>query len=279
MRWNVSAAVVCLVLVLSGCANPLDRPSSSAKVPTGCGECTAEVADLVAELTSSDAVLDVRGTRRTTTGSGFLGIGVDLDGDDVVSADLDALFDGVAETAWRSGVTPLDTLSVSGVLRNGYAETVAYDFGADRAAFEKRWGARPKGSDWTPVPDEADESDGLVGCEVDGCHDLFRGVARDASALPGVTAVLSSAYARDTPTNASSADVDVESDGTVAVDDLAEQVAEIVWRSTISPIDAISVTVETPDGGFPDDVTFQIDPDHGRDHERLQEMWGPRPVG
>lgn len=275
MRWNVSAAVVCLLVALTGCANPLDQQPSSAKVPTGCGECATQVADLVAELESSAAVLDVRGTRRTTTDSGFLGIGVDLDGDDVVSADLDALFDGVAEAAWRSGVTPLDTLSVSGVLRNGYAETVAYDFGAERAAFEEKWGERPEGSDWTPV---SEESDDLVGCEVDGCRDLFRGVARDASALPGVTAVLSSAYARDTPTNGSSADVDVEADGTVAVDDLAEHVAEIAWRSKISPIDYIRVTVETPGGGFPDDVTFQIDPDNGRDHDRLEQMWGPRPV-
>ena len=275
MRWNVSAAVVCLCVVLTGCANPLDKPASSAEVPTGCGECTTEVADLVAELTSSGAVLDVRGTRRTTTSSGFLGIGVDLDGDDVVSADLDALFDGVAEAAWRSGVTPLDTLSVSGMLRNGYAETVLYDFGADRAAFEEKWGARPKGSEWTPVSDEPDD---LVGCEVDGCHDLVREIARKASALPGVDAVVQSAYVRDTPTNGSAADVDVKADGTVAVDGLAEQVAEIVWRSEVSPIDYISVTVEMPDGGFPDTVTFQIDPDNGRDHDRLEQQWGPRPV-
>lgn len=276
MRWNVSAAVVCLLVVLTGCANPLDKEPSSAQVPTGCGECTTEVADLVAELESSDAVLAVRGTRRTTTSSGYLSLGVDLDGKDVVSADLDELFDSVAEAAWRSGVNPLDTLSVSGTLRDGYAETVIYDFGADRASFEKRWGARSRGSEWTPVSGQDDD---LEGCEVDGCHELMRDIARAAADLPGVRAVVRSAYVSDSPTNASSADVDLVADDAVTVEELAEQVAEIVWRSKVGPIDLISVTVETPDGGFPDEVTFQIDPDHGRDHDRLEQMWGPRPAG
>jgi hypothetical protein len=91
--------------------------------------------------------------------------------------------------------------------------------------------------------------------------------------------VVRSAYVSDSPTNASSADVHVKADDTVVVDDLVDQVAEIVWRSTVAPIDLITVQVETPDGGFPDSVVLQIDPDHGRDHDRLEQMWGPRPAG
>jgi hypothetical protein len=276
MRWNVSAAVVCLLVVLTSCTNPLDEEPSSAKVPTGCGECTSEVADLVAGLESADGVRAVRSAERTTTSSGYLSLGVDFDGKDVVSADLASLFDAVAEAAWSSGVNPLDTLSVGGTLRNGYAETVVYDFGGDRASFEERWGKRPPGSDWTPVSGDDDD---LEGCEVDGCPELMRDIARKASALPGVEAVVRSAYVSDSPTNASSADVHVKADDTVVVDDLVDRVAEIVWRSTVAPIDLITVQVETPDGGFPDSVILQIDPDHGRDHDRLEQKWGPRPAG
>ncbi|WP_374455271.1 hypothetical protein [Nocardioides sp.] len=275
MRWNVSAAVVCLLVVLTGCTNPLDKEPSSARIPTGCGECEDEIAALVDEVQAIDGVEAVRSTRRTTRGVpvAYLTVGVDLTGKDVVSADISAVTDAVAEAAWRSDVSPLDVLSLGVTLRNGYEESDSYAFGADRTTYEQRWGERPSGAEWSPVQ----EDDDLEGCEVDGCTELFRDIARDASALPGVTAVLRSAYGSDTPTNASSAHVELRAD---EVDDgLVEQVAELVWRSEADPLDLISVTVETPEGGFPDTVTFQIDPDHGRDHERLEQMWGPRPTG
>ncbi|MDR7255237.1 hypothetical protein J2X46_004239 [Nocardioides sp. BE266] len=273
-RLGTLLAASALVAATAGCG-VLDAPPGP-EVPAGCGECTSQVADLVSDLESSDSVRSVRSTRRQTTTDGYLGVAVDLAGKDVVSADLDALFDSVAEAAWRSGVTPLDTLSVVGTLRDGYGETVLYDFGADRTSFEDRWGKRPQGSEWTPVSEDDDD---LEGCEVDGCHELMRGVAREASALPGVTAVVRSSYGRATPTNGSSADVDLMADDAVVVDDVVEQVAEIVWRSEVGPIDYISVKVETPNGGFPDVIDFQINPDHGRDHDRLEQMWGPRPAG
>ncbi len=277
MRWNVSAAVVCLLVVLTGCTNPLDKEPSSARIPTGCGECKDEIAALVDEVQAIDGVEAVRSTRRTTRGVpvAYLTVGLDLAGRDVVSADITAVTDAVAEAAWRSDVSPLDVLSVGVTLRNGYEESVSYPFGADRTTYEQRWGGRPAGSEWSPVPEDDDRE----GCEVDGCPELMRDIARKASDVPGVEAVLRSAYVSDSPTNASSADVHVKADDTVVVDDLVDQVAEIVWRSTVAPIDLITVQVETPDGGFPDSVILQIDPDHGRDHDRLEEMWGPRPAG
>jgi hypothetical protein len=205
----------------------------------------------------------------------YLSVGLDLAGRDVVSADITAVSDAVAEAAWHSDVSPLDVLSLGVTLRNGYEESVSYPFGADRTTYEQRWGGRPAGSEWSPVPEDDDRE----GCEVDGCPELMRDIARKASALPGVEAVLRSAYGSDTPTNASSAHVELEADDTVVVDDVVDQVAELVWRSEVGPLDLISVTVETPEGGFPDTVTFQIDPDHGRDHERLEQMWGRRPTG
>jgi hypothetical protein len=259
------------VLVATGCGS-LDAPPGP-EVPAGCGECAGQVDDLVAALEKSGAVLTVRGARRVTTRQGYLGLGVDLDGKDVVSADMDELMDRVAEAAWKSEVTPLDTLSVDGTLRNGYAETVVYDFAEERSSFEERWGDRPPGSDWTPVSGDGEDED-AQGCEVDGCHELMRDIAREVSALPGVRAVLRADHVSSSPTNASSADIDVKTDGT----DVTDQVAEIVWRSRVTPIELITVTSSTPGGGFPDQVILQIDPKIGRDHDRLEQMWGPRPV-
>lgn len=278
MRWNVSVAVVCLLVLLTGCTNPLDKEPSSAAIPAGCGDCEEEIAALVDEVATIDGVAAVRSTRRTTRGVpvAYLSVGLDLAGKDVVSADLTAVTDAVAEAAWGSKVSPLDVLTLAVELRDGYQESVSYSFGAERATYEDRWGPRPEGTEWSPVPKEDDD---LEGCEVDGCHDLMRDIAREASALPGVGAVLRSAYVSDSPTNGSAAEVGLMADDTVVVDDLVEQVAEIVWRSKVGPIDYISVTVETPDGGFPDKVDFQVDPDHGRDHDRLEQMWGPRPAG
>lgn len=278
MRWNVSAAVVCLLVLLVGCTNPLDKEPASSRIPTGCGECTDEIAALVDEVKAIEGVAAVRSTSRTTQAVpvAYLSLGVDLTGKDVVSTDIPAVADAVAEAVWRSKVSPVDVLRVEVELRDGYHESDTYAFGAERTTYEDRWGERPAGSEWSPVPEQDDD---LEGCEVDGCEELMRDIAREASALPGVDAVLESDYGPDTPTDGSSADVELRSDGAAEVDDLAEQVAEIVWRSEVGPIDYISVAVETPGGGFPDTVDFHIDPDHGRDHDRLEQMWGPRPTG
>lgn len=273
MRWNVSGAVVCLLVLLAGCTNPLDREPSSARIPTGCDDCAEEIAALVKVVEKVDGVASVGGARRMTRGVpvAYLSVSLDLTGEDVVSTDITAVTDAVAEAAWHSDVTPLDTLSLSLELRNGYHESDGYDFGTDRASFEERWGPRPAGSEWSPVEEGDDD---LEGCEVDGCDEQMRAIAREVSALPGVEAVIHSAYAPDDPTSSASTRIEVRGDSA----ELAERVAEIVWRSEVGPIDYISVTVETPDGGFPDMTDFQIDPDHGRDHERLEQMWGPRPA-
>ena len=273
MRWNVSAAVLCLLALATACSNPLDKQPSSAAIPAGCGDCEAEVAALVETVEAIPGVDAVSSTRRTPRGVpvAYLSVGLDLTGKDVVSTDVGAVADAVAEAAWRSEVSPLDVLRLGVELRNGYQESDAYAFGADRADYEERWGERPAGSEWSPVP-EAD--DDLEGCEVDGCPQLMRDLAREVSSLPGVRAVLRADHVSSSPTNASSADIDVRTDGT----DVTERVAEIVWRSRVTPIKLITVTTSTPGGGFPDQVILQVDPETGRDHDRLEEKWGPRPV-
>ena len=262
-----------LVAALSGCGI-LDAPPGP-EVPPGCGQCTSEIADLTTELEDSADVVGVRSASlsRTTSDRGWLSLTVDLDAEDVVSSDVGALVDAVAETAWRSAVDPLDALSLDVRLRNGYSESTTFFFGEDRDSYEERWGARPAGSEWTPVEDDSD-SDGAEGCERDRCHELMRAIAVEVSDLPGVEAVLGADYIPSSPTNSTEADIVVVTDGT----DVSEQVVEIVWRSRVAPIKWISVTAEEPGGGFPESTTFQVDPDVGRDHDRLEQKWGPRPV-
>lgn len=267
-----TASVV--VAALSGCGI-LDAPPGP-EVPPGCGPCTSEIADLTAELENSPDVVDVRSASlsRNTSDRGWLRLTVDLDAEDVVSSDVGALVDAVAKAAWRSAVDPLDALSLDVRLRNGYSETTTFFFGEDRDSYEEQWGARPAGSEWTPVEGDSDDSDGAEGCERDRCHELMRAIAVEVSDLPRVEAVLGADYVPSSPTNSTSADIAVVTDGT----DVSEQVAEVVWRSRVAPIKLISVTAVEPGGGFPETTTFQVDPDVGEDHDRLQQQWGPRPV-
>lgn len=273
MRWSLGIIVVCLAMGLAACSNPLDKQPSSARIPPGCGDCEAEIADLVAAIEETPGVRAVTTTRRTTTGvpQAYLRLSVSLVGKDVVSTDLPRVLDAVAEAAWRSDVNPLDVLVLDVKLGDGYHEVDRFLLGADRATYEERWGARPAGSDWSPVPDG---QTGAAGCERDGCSDLMREIAREVAAVPGVAGVLEAAYVAKTPTNSSSADVTVRTDGT----DVSEAVAEIVWRSRVAPLTLIDVTAVVDDDSFPESTTFQIDPDHGRDHDRLARQWGPRPV-
>lgn len=273
MRWSFGVIVVCLTMGLAACTSPLDEEPASSRIPSGCGDCEAEIAALVAELEETPGVRAVTNPRRTTRGvpQAHLRLGLTLAGEDVVSTDISSVVDAVAEAAWRSDVTPLDVLNLDVTLSDGYTETDRFLFGAERETFEERWGERPEGSEWSAVPD--DQAD-ATGCERDGCPDLMRDLAREVSALPGVEAVLRSAYVGDTPTNASSADLEVRTDGS----DVSEAVAEIVWRSRVAPLALIEVTAVVPGGGFPESTGFQIDPDHGGDRDRLEEQWGPRPV-
>jgi hypothetical protein len=273
VRWSIGVIVVLLAMGLTACSNP-DRQPSSARIPTGCGDCEAEIDALVRSIEETPGVRAVTTTRRTTKAvpQAYLRVGLSVVGEEVVSTDITSVLDAVAEAAWRSEVTPLDVLVLDVTLAGGYAESDRLLFGADRDVYEKRWGARPEGSEWSPVPEEQAAA---AGCERDGCPDLMRDIAEQVSSLPGVEAVVGAAYIADTPTNSSSADVAVRTDGT----DVSEAVAEIVWRSQVAPLTLISVTADRGDDSVPDSTTFQIDPDVGRDHDRLEEQWGARPVG
>jgi hypothetical protein len=279
-RGSLATALLCASVVLAACSNPLDREPSSADIPTGCGGCADEIAALVATLEDTPGVEAVTSTRRTTTGvsEAHLRVGMDLTGEDIVSTDVGAVVDEVAEAAWSSGVHPLDVLDVDVTLRNGYSEGVDVFFGRDRGTYERRWGRRPEGTEWTP-PAADDEEPSGSGCERDGCRELMRDLAREVSAVRGVEAVLESTWLPDTPTSSTSADVTVRTDGSAPTGMVAEQVAEVVWRSEVAPIDWIDVTAGDTDGRFPASLLLWVDPEDGDDRERLEQSWGPRPVG
>jgi hypothetical protein len=278
--WSLGPALLSASVLLAACSNPLDREPASADIPTGCGGCADEIADLVATLEDTPGVEAVTSTRRTTTGvsEAHLRVSLDLTGDDIVSTDVGAVVDEVAAAAWSSGVHPLDVLDVDVTLRNGYSEGVGVFFGRDRGTYEQRWGQRPQGTEWTP-PDEDDQEPPASGCERDGCRELMRDLAREVSALPGVGAVLESTWLPDSPTSSTSADVTVRTDGSAPTEQVAEQVAEVVWRSEVAPIDWIDVTAGDADGRIPASLLLWVDPEDGDDRERLEQAWGPRPVG
>jgi hypothetical protein len=279
-RWSPGPALLCASVLLAACSNPLDREPAAADIPAGCGGCADEIADLVATLEGTRGVEAVTSTRRTTTGvsEAHFRVRLDLTGEDIVSTDVGAVVDEVAEAAWSSGVHPLDVLDVDVTLRDGYAEGVHVFFGRDRGTYEQRWGQRPEGTEWTP-PTEDDEEPPASACERDGCRELMRDLAREVSAVRGVGAVLESTWLAETPTSSTSADVTVRTDGSAPTGMVAEQVAEVVWRSEVAPIDWIDVTAGDADGRFPASLLLWIDPEDGDDRERLEQRWGPRPVG
>lgn len=281
-RWSPGPALLCASLLLAACSNPLDRGPSADAIPEGCGACTDEIADLVATLEDAPGVDAVTSTRRTTRGVSVahLSLGLDLTGTDIVSTDVGAVVDAVAEAAWSSDVSPLDVLTVDLTLRNGYAEGTGVFFGRDREAYEQRWGPRPEGTEWTPLEEGAEDvaGDSDAACERDGCPELMREVARTVSDLPGVAAVTGSRFLFDDVTDADTVQVHVRPrEGTADPDDVAGAVGEVVWRSEVAPLDYIEVQVQA--AGFPETVTFQVTPDTGSDREGLERRWGPRPVG
>lgn len=284
-RWRRGTGLLCASVLLAACSSPLDRGTGADDIPPGCGECTDEIADLVATLEGTSGVEAVTSARRTRgVSAAHVSIGLDLTGEDVVATDVGAVVDAVAEAAWSSEVSPLDVLTLDVTLRNGYTEGNGLFFGRDRETYEQRWGKRPPGTEWTPLDaedaeqEEDDAGDSDVGCEHDGCHELMREVARTVTDLPGVSAVTLSRFLFDDVTDADLVQVHVRPRGAAAdPEDLAGAVGEVVWRSEVDPLDYIEVQVET--AGFPETTTFHVSPDTGRDRDRLERRWGPRPVG
>jgi hypothetical protein len=110
------------------------------------------------------------------------------------------------------------------------------------------------------------------------CTEELAAVRADVEALPDVEEVATLETYSDSPTNGAGVQVELRtrSTGDAAVMD---QVAEIIWKSRLAPVDEVFVTVEDASGelvrggGSPYDFT-----ERSRQHDTYVEQWGPRPV-
>ena len=110
------------------------------------------------------------------------------------------------------------------------------------------------------------------------CTEELAEVRADVEALPDVKELATLETYSDSPTNGAGVQVELRtrSTGDAAVMD---QVAEIIWKSRLAPVDEVLVTVEDASGelvrggGSPYDFT-----EHSRHYDAYVEQWGPRPV-
>ncbi|PVG82052.1 hypothetical protein DDE18_15310 [Nocardioides gansuensis] len=270
----VALALAPVVPSLASCVpfSPEGGPWSGREpAPTrGCGECVEQVRQLERRLASVRGVAEVREVSfsQDFNDRGELSLGLDLQAEDLAGTDIRAETDRIARVAWRSRIDPLDALDVSVSLRSGYRDEAVYEFGVEPERYAAMFGPRPDG---VPVPSVAPEG------EVEGCGDCeeeARAVAVAAIDIPGVEAVLESDFVPDSPTNGNSLDVTVRADA-VDAETVTDEIAELAWRSHVTPLDWISVGVVTDD----DIVSTLLDVDpEGDEWAALEERWGPRPV-
>lgn len=110
------------------------------------------------------------------------------------------------------------------------------------------------------------------------CTEELAAVRADVEALPDVEELATLETYSDSPTNAAGVQVELRTRSTGDAS-VMDQVAEIIWKSRLAPVDEVFVTVEDASGelvrggGSPYDFT-----EHSRDHDTYVERWGPRPV-
>ena len=142
-RRRIIAPVLLVILALPvlaacGSGDPSSSPSGD-----GCGACGPEIAALragIAEVEGVKKVTSVTYTEKVAlTTPPTVQVMVDVD-----ASDAAAVTDRIAELAWESEVSPLDTVSVEWRGADGiYQRPVSYRFGTDAAEYEQRWGPRP----------------------------------------------------------------------------------------------------------------------------------------
>ena len=253
-----------LTLAMAACT----EAGSSSSAPAGCGGCEQELAALTETLEGLPSVqsVDMATFGTQTNGRGELYVRLTASGEDLGSTDTAALADELTETAWKSDLQPLDHAEIVFALRSGYYESAVGDFGRDRSVYEGRWGPRPEGTVWSPIDSEAP----VEGCG--RCIEETRELARAIEALRSVDTVTEASYGTDGTVDVSSLRVAFRRAGDA---DPADRIAELVWRSRVTPLDAVVVTDESSEGI--DEERLDLRPDSA-DHATYEERWGPRPV-
>lgn len=78
------------------------------------------------------------------------------------------------------------------------------------------------------------------------------------------------------PTNGDTVNLEIHSTG-VGDTGLADEVAEIVWRSDLAPVDVVTIAIQDSAGDLVPSLPYDFR-DSSRQHATYAGRWGPRPV-
>ncbi|ROR90973.1 hypothetical protein [Nocardioides aurantiacus] len=134
-------AVPTALFALSGCTLP-GAASDPKNEPPSCGQCQSQVANLKAQVEEMPAVSKVGQFRYNsdTNAGGGPSLNIDLA---VAGGDAEATADKVFEAAWKSRVTPLETVVVNTGGPGSVETSDARFYGKFLDEYETRWGPRP----------------------------------------------------------------------------------------------------------------------------------------
>lgn len=124
----------------------------------------------------------------------------------------------------------------------------------------------------------------LTGCTAGstdpGCGECVEELAQvreQVESLPDVERLVTLEKYPASPTNGAGVTVELRSRST-GDDQVVDEVAEIVWKSELWPVDVVDVSVEdASDALLHGDSPYDFR-DDSRDHASYVEQWGPRPV-
>lgn len=113
----------------------------------------------------------------------------------------------------------------------------------------------------------------------EGCGECAREVAdirEKLGRLDGIRELVTLKRYPSSPTNGAGVKVELRStgEGDTGVQD---EVAEIVWKSRVTPLDELFVTVEDSEGELVPTLPYDFH-EGNRGHPAYVEQWGPRPV-
>lgn len=108
------------------------------------------------------------------------------------------------------------------------------------------------------------------------CTEEVAAIREQLEGLDGIRELVTLKRYSASPTNGAGVKVELRSKraGDTGVQD---EVAEIVWKSRVTPLDELFVTVEDGAGELVPTLPYDFT-DHSRQHATYEEQWGPRPV-
>ena len=113
----------------------------------------------------------------------------------------------------------------------------------------------------------------------EGCGECTQEVAEIREQLgkvDGIRELVTLTRYPSTPTNGAGVKVELRSTG-AGDTGVQDEVAEIVWKSRVTPLDELFVTVEDSEGELVQTLPYDFH-EGNRGHAAYVEQWGPRPV-